>query len=57
MVLVTNPNVAAFTEPGFGRQRAIRSGRGLPTQTFTTCETAPVRERESRTVGCLRNLS
>ena len=46
---VTRPNTEAFSEPGLGRQRAMRSGLGRPTVTFIACETRPVRVRESRT--------
>jgi hypothetical protein len=41
----------AFSEPGLGRQRAMRSGLGRPTVTFIACETTPVRVRERRTGG------
>ena len=48
----TSPNTGAFTEPGAGRQRAMRSGLGRPTVTLVAWETTPVRARERRTEVC-----
>jgi len=50
MSLMTSRNTGAFPDPGFDRQRGMKSGLNRPTVTFIARETTPARVRESETV-------